>query len=528
MQEVKLYDTTLRDGAQGEGISFSVSDKIKIARRLSALGIHYIEGGWPGSNPKDMEFFKAARKIRFKNSEVVGFGSTKRPKISPSKDGNLKALIKAGTSTVAIFGKTWDLHVTDVLKVSLQENLNMIRDTVEFLKSKKCQVFYDAEHFFDGYVNNKEYALETLRAAVNGGCDAVILCDTNGGMVTFDLATIVRAVSSEFATTTLGIHTHNDSGMAVANTLAAVEAGCRNVQGTINGYGERCGNADLCAIIPNLQLKMGYKCLPGKRLKELTEVSHYVSEIANMKQQDNQPFVGRSAFAHKGGVHINAVMKRPETYEHVGPETVGNHRRILVSELSGKTSIILRAKEMELDLSKEDPKTKKILRLIQNLENQGYYFEAADASFELLMKKALKKHKPFFTLEGFKVIIEKREDNTLISEATIKLKVNRKEEHTAAEGDGPVNALDNALRKALNKFYPTLAEMHLSDFKVRVLEEKAGTAARVRVLIQSQDAKSSWGTVGVSENIIEASWQALVDSVEYKLVKDRANKHPLT
>lgn len=522
MQEVKLYDTTLRDGAQGEGISFSVSDKIKIARRLGALGIHYIEGGWPGSNPKDMKFFKESKKIRFKNSEVVGFGSTKRPKTSPSKDGNLKALIKAGTSTVTIFGKTWDLHVTDVLKVSLQENLHMISETVEFLKSKKLQVFYDAEHFFDGYVDNKEYALETLRAAVKGGCDAIVLCDTNGGMVTFDLAAIARAISSEFASMALGIHTHNDGGMAVANTLAAVEAGCRNVQGTINGYGERCGNADLCVIIPNLQLKMGYKCLSGGKLKELTEVSHYVSEIANMKQQDNQPFVGRSAFAHKGGVHINAVMKKPETYEHVKPELVGNLRRILISELSGKTSIILRAKEMELDLSKEDIKTRRILRLVQNLENQGYYFEAADASFELLMKKALKKYKPFFALEGFKVIIEKREDNTLISEATIKLKVNRKEEHTAAGGDGPVNALDNALRKALNKFYPMLAEMHLSDFKVRVLEEKAGTAARVRVLIQSQDAKSSWGTVGVSENIIEASWQALVDSVEYKLLKDKA------
>lgn len=521
MKEVKLYDTTLRDGSQGEGISFSVADKVKIARKLDALGIHYIEGGWPGSNPKDMEFFKAVRKMRFKNSQVVGFGSTKRPKVNPSKDENLRSLLKAGTGTVAIFGKTWDLHVTDVLKVSLHENLNMIRETVDYMKSKNLQVFYDAEHFFDGYLSNKEYALETLRAAVRGGCDAIILCDTNGGMLTFELATIVRAMSSEFATKTLGIHTHNDSGMAVANSIAAVEAGCKNVQGTINGYGERCGNADLCTIIPNLQLKMGYRCLPPEKLKELTEVSRYVSEISNMKQQDNQPFVGRSAFAHKGGVHINAVMKRPGTYEHVKPEAVGNHRRILVSELSGKTSIILKAKEMEFDLSKEDPKTKKILRLVQNLENQGYYFEAADASFELLMKKALKKYKPFFTLEGFKVSIEKREDNTLISEATIKLRVNRKSEHTAAEGDGPVNALDNALRKALNKFYPTLAEMHLSDFKVRVLDEKAGTAAKVRVLIQSQDAKSSWGTVGVSENIIEASWQALTDSVEYKLLKDK-------
>lgn len=524
MQSIQLYDTTLRDGAQGEGVSFSATDKIKVAKKLDYLGVHYIEGGWPGSNPKDMGFFKEAKKIRFKNAEVVGFGSTKRPKVSPSKDENLKALLKAGTSTVTVFGKSWDLHVKTVLGVSLQENLIMITETIEYLKSKKLKVFYDAEHFFDGYVRNKDYALETLHAAVRVGCDAIVLCDTNGGMITSEIGTITRAVSAEFDNKLLGIHTHNDSGMAVANTIAAVDAGCSMVQGTINGYGERCGNADLCIVIPNLQLKMGLSCLRAAKLKELTEVSHYVSEISNMKQRDNQPFVGRSAFAHKGGVHVNAVMKNPRTYEHVEPDVVGNHRRILVSELSGKTSIILKAKEMKLDLSKDDPQTKRILRLVQNLENQGYYFEAADASFELLMKKALKKHKPFFTLQGFKVTIEKREDNTLISEATIKVRVNREEEHTAAEGDGPVNALDNALRKALNKFYPTLAKMHLSDFKVRVLDEKAGTAAKVRVLIQSQDEHSSWGTVGVSENMIEASWQALVDSVEYKLLKDKINK----
>ncbi|MFH1853941.1 MAG: citramalate synthase [Candidatus Omnitrophota bacterium] len=522
MQKIKIYDTTLRDGSQGEGISFSVNDKLKIAKKLDSINVHYIEGGWPGSNPKDMEFFKEAKKIRFRNSEIVAFGSTRRAKTSPTKDENLKSLFKAGVKVAAIFGKTWDMHVKEVFRVPLQENLAMIQDTVEYLKSKKMHVFYDAEHFFDGYKHNKEYALETLRAAVKGGCDTIVLCDTNGGMITNELGVIARAIVSEFGgPTPIGIHTHNDSGMAVANTIAAVESGCRIAQGTINGYGERCGNADLCVIIPNLQLKMGYNCLPESKLKELTEISHYVSEISNMKQQDNQPFVGRSAFAHKGGVHINAVMKNPETYEHVKPEAIGNHRRILVSELSGKTSIILKAKEMELDLSKNDPKTRKILKLVQNLENQGYYFEAADASFELLMKKILKKHRPFFVLEGFKVTIEKREDNTLISEATIKVSVNGKEEHTAAEGDGPVNALDNALRKALNKFYPTLAKMHLSDFKVRVLEEKAGTAANVRVLIQSQDEKSSWGTVGVSENIIEASWQALADSVEYKLLKDK-------
>lgn len=520
MQEIKVYDTTLRDGSQGEGISFSVMDKIKIAKKLDELGVHYIEGGWPGSNPKDMEFFKNAKGIRFKNSELVGFGSTIRPKINPSDDDNLKALLKADIKIAAIFGKTWDLHVKEILAVSLHENLRMIKETIEFLKSKKMRVFYDAEHFFDGYVNNKDYALETLSSAVTAGCDALILCDTNGGMITNELSAIVRAVSIEF-NLPIGIHTHNDSDMAVANSIAAVDSGCVIVQGTINGYGERCGNADLCTIIPNLQLKMGYKCLSPAKLKELTEVSRYVSEISNMKPEDTQPFVGRSAFAHKGGVHINAVMKNPKSYEHIGPEEVGNHRRILVSELSGKTSIILKAKEMELDLTKDDPQTKKILKLVQTLENQGYYFEAADGSFELLMKKQLKKYKPFFTLEGFKVNIEKRENNTLVSEATIKLRVNKREEHTAAEGDGPVNALDNALRKALTKFYPSLSKMHLSDFKVRVLDEKAGTAAKVRVLIQSQDEKSSWGTVGVSENIIEASWQALVDSVEYKLLKDK-------
>ncbi len=522
MKEIKIYDTTLRDGSQGEGISFSVMDKIKIARKLDEFGAHYIEGGWPGSNPKDMEFFKQAGKIKFRNSKIVAFGSTRRPKISPSEDENLKALIKSGVKIAAIFGKTWDMHVTDVLRVSLHENLKMISDTVEFLKSKNFYVFYDAEHFFDGYMRNKDYSLETLRSAVSAGCDAVVLCDTNGGMLTSELGTIVRAVSSECSTVNLGIHTHNDSGLAVANTLAAVEAGASIVQGTINGYGERSGNADLCAIIPNLQLKMGYKCVSESRLKELTEVSVYVSEISNMKPVDSQPFTGRSAFAHKGGVHINAIMKNPATYEHIMPEKVGNHRRILVSELSGKTSIILKAKEMELDLTKDDPQTKKILRLVQSMENQGYHFEAADGSFELLIKKALKKYKPCFTLEGFRVSIEKREDDTLISEAIIKLNVNKKEEHTAAMGDGPINALDNALRKALAKFYPALSKMRLSDFKVRVLDEKAGTAAKVRVLIQSEDGENSWGTVGVSENIIEASWQALVDSVEYKILKDRA------
>ncbi|MGD0336398.1 MAG: citramalate synthase [Candidatus Omnitrophota bacterium] len=519
MPQVKLYDTTLRDGSQGEGISYSVMDKIRIAQELDLLGIHYIEGGWPGSNPKDMEFYLKMNKLRLKNALLVAFGSTRRPDARAAEDSNLKALVKSGVKTVTIFGKTWDLHVKDVLKTTLDENLNMIQDTVSFLISKGMSVFYDAEHFFDAYAANKDYSLKCLLTAQEAGANAICLCDTNGGTITSQISRVIREIRPHIKVM-LGIHCHNDADLAVANTIAAVEAGADMVQGTINGYGERCGNADLIPIIANLKLKLGIDCLSDDKLKELTKVSYFVSEVSNMGERSDHPYVGASAFAHKAGVHINAVMKNPKTYEHIEPALVGNKRRILMSELAGKTGVLIRAKDLELDLDKEDPKTKKILQLVQKLEHEGYHFEAAEASFELLMKKALKKYNKFFELEGFRVVIEKRPDKKITSEAIIKLKVKGVKEHTAAEGDGPVNALDNALRKALKDFYPSLSKMRLSDFKVRVLEEKAGTAARVRVLIQSQDDLDTWNTIGVHENIIEASWQALVDSVEYKLLKD--------
>ncbi len=521
MKDVKLYDTTLRDGAQTEGISYSVNDKLRIVEKLDDLGIHYIEGGWPGSNPKDMAFFKAVKKLKLKNAQVASFGSTRRANTNVSRDANVRGLIEAGTKIITIFGKSWDLHVKDVFRVPLEENIKMISETVSYLKSKGKTVFYDAEHFFDGYKSNPDYAVKTVFAARDAGAECIILCDTNGGTITSELVEITKDVLAKLDCP-VGIHCHNDCGMAVANSVAAVQAGCEQVQGTFNGYGERCGNADLVSVIGNLKLKLKIDCISNAKLKELTEASRYIAEISNVKQQENQPFVGNSAFTHKAGIHINAIMKNPVTYEHVDPHLVGNKRRLLVSELSGKSSILLKAEalELDLDLTKEAPKTKKILNLLQKLEHEGYHFEAAEGSLELLLKRAFKKYKRFFELEGFKVVTEHK-GNKLVSEATIKVKVNNVEEHTAAEGDGPINALDNALRKALLEFYPALAEMHLSDFKVRVLEEKAGTAAKVRVLIQSQDAKDSWWTIGVSENIIEASWNALVDSIEYKLLKDR-------
>ncbi len=520
MKDVKLYDTTLRDGAQTEGISYSVNDKLRIVEKLDDLGIHYIEGGWPGSNPKDMAFFKAVKKLKLKNAQVASFGSTRRANTNVSRDANVRGLIEAGTKIITIFGKSWDLHVKDVFRVPLEENIKMISETVSYLKSKGKTVFYDAEHFFDGYKSNPDYAVKTVFAARDAGAECIILCDTNGGTITSELVEITKDVLAKLDCP-VGIHCHNDCGMAVANSVAAVQAGCEQVQGTFNGYGERCGNADLVSVIGNLKLKLKIDCISNAKLKELTEASRYIAEISNVKQQENQPFVGNSAFTHKAGIHINAIMKNPVTYEHVDPHLVGNKRRLLVSELSGKSSILLKAEalELDLDLTKEAPKTKKILNLLQKLEHEGYHFEAAEGSLELLLKRAFKKYKRFFELEGFKVVTEHK-GNKLVSEATIKVKVNNVEEHTAAEGDGPINALDNALRKALLEFYPALAEMHLSDFKVRVLEEKAGTAAKVRVLIQSQDAKDSWWTIGVSENIIEASWNALVDSIEYKLLKD--------
>ena len=523
MNRVVLYDTTLRDGAQTEGISLSVSDKLQITAKLDALGIPYIEGGWPGSNPKEIEFFRKAKRLKLKNATLTAFGSTRRASKKPGSDPLIQGLLSAETRVITIFGKSWDLHVKEAIRVTPDENLRMISDSVAYLKRHGREVMYDAEHFFDGYRDNPEYAMKTLQAAAEQGASTLILCDTNGGSIPSTIHRVVDEVKSRF-NLPLGIHCHNDTELAVANSIAAVEAGVVQVQGTINGYGERCGNANLCSVIPVLQLKMGYGCLPKERLSTLAEVAHYVSEVCNMGTDDHQPFVGPSAFAHKGGVHINAVIKNPRTYEHIDPAQVGNQRKLLVSEMGGKTTILARAKALQLEAEVSPAKAKKFLRLVQEREAQGYHFEAAEGSFELLMQRAYKRFKRFFTLSGFRVVVERTPSGNLTSEATIKLKVDGVTEHTAAEGDGPVHALDRALRKALQKFYPAVSQMHLVDFKVRVLESKAGTAAKVRVLIESQDTQDSWWTMGVSENIIEASWQALVDSVEYKLLKDRAHK----
>ena len=520
MNKVFIYDTTLRDGAQTEGISYSLQDKINIAKRLDKFGLDFIEGGWPYSNPKDTELFAYFKKHKLKHAKLVPFGSTAHPASSASKDKNLLSLIKSNTEHVTIFGKTWDLHVKAVLRISLEDNLKIIYDSIKFLKKKNRKVFYDAEHFFDGYKANPDYAVKTLKAALDAGVDLIVFCDTNGGTLPWEIKKIVKEVKEKTAMDKFGIHCHNDLGLAAANSLIGVADGCVQIQGTINGYGERCGNADLVPIMGILKFKMGCGLSNSKKLNELTEVSHFVSEVSNMAHRDNHPLVGRSAFAHKGGVHIDAMLKNNLAYEHMDPALLGNRRRYLSSELAGKSSLVIKAKELEYDLDKKSPRAKRLHKLIQKLENQGYQFEAAEGSLKLLLEREFRKYKKFFELLGFRVIIEKREDNRLISEATIKLKVKGVLQHTASEGDGPVNALDNALRKALTGFYPTLSQMHLTDFKVRVLDAKAGTEAKVRVLIESQDEKENWATVGVSENIIEASWQALVDSIEYKLLKD--------
>lgn len=516
MAKIFLYDTTLRDGAQTEGISLSLDDKLKIAQRLDAFGIDYIEGGWPGSNPKDLSFFKEVKKLALKYSKIAAFGSTRRANHKVSEDANIQALLDAKTKTVTIFGKSWDMHVTDVFKTSLKENLAMVHDSVAFLKEKKLEVIYDAEHFFDGFKSNPEYALQTVEEAARAGADVVVLCDTNGGTLPETVAAAFDEVRIRIESA-LGIHCHNDMNLGVANSVAAVQHGCVQVQGTINGYGERCGNADLTSVVPILQTKLGYQCVASKKLGELTELSRYVAEMCNMPLRANQPFVGTSAFAHKGGVHIDAMAKNAKTYEHIEPSVVGNRRKFLVSELSGKTNILMKAREFNVDLDKETPETKDILHKIRQLESEGYQFEAAEASFELLMKKMTGKYKKHFDVLGFKVVDAEAAGSGVVSEATVKLKVGAEEEHTASSGDGPVNALDNALRKALKRFYPVISTIHLTDYKVRVVNSQAGTAAKVRVFIQFQDGKDTWQTVGVSANIIEASWLALVDAIEYKL-----------
>ena len=524
LKAVTLYDTTLRDGTQAEDISFSVEDKVRIARALDNLGIHYIEGGWPGSNPRDVEFFKAMRKERLFASRLAAFGSTRKPGIRTKDDANIAALLSARAPAVTIFGKSWKLHVKKALRVPLEENLEMIFDSVSYLKKRVDIVFYDAEHFFDGYREDPVYAISTLKAAEEAGADCLVLCDTNGGTLPFDVAGIVGDVRGK-AAKPLGIHAHNDSGTAVASTLMAVKEGAAHVQGTINGFGERCGNADLCAIIPALKFKMDINCLPPSRIRKLRETSRFVYELANLPHHKHQPYVGDSAFAHKGGIHVSAVVKSPQTYEHIRPELVGNHQRVLVSDLSGKSNILFKAKEYGVDIESNEKVVRQVLSELKELEHQGFQYEGAEASFELLIQEALKKRKKYFKLLGFRVIDEKKEEGREpYSEATIRLKVDDLVEHTAAEGNGPVNALDKALRKALERFYPALKEVKLLDFKVRVLKGGEGTAAKVRVLVESGDSFDKWGTVGVSENVIEASWRALVDSLEYKLYKDKKKR----
>ncbi len=517
MESILVYDTTLRDGSQGEKINFSAEDKIRIAQKLDSVGIHYIEGGWPGSNPKDLQFFEAAKRVPFNHACLTAFGSTRRPHTTAEEDENLIALLQSATPAVTVFGKTWDLHVKKVIATTLKENLAMIHDTVAHLISQGREVIYDAEHFFDGYKNNPKYAMKTIAAAVSGGAQVIVLCDTNGGTLPFEIEEIMDQVCP-LIPVKIGIHTHNDCGLAVANTLAAVRCGAVMVQGTVNGYGERCGNADLTSVIPNLQLKMGCSCMTDKNLRHLTEVSRYVSEVANMTPFNGRPFVGKSAFAHKGGMHVNAIMKTPRAYEHVEPEAAGNERRVLMSDLCGKSNVDYKARELKIALGGNGFDSKRIASEIKRLEHEGYQFDAAEGSFELLLKRLTGQFEPLFELESFRVAIEKEKDLPCRAYATIKISVDGQEEITAAEGKGPVSALDNALRKALNKFFLVdLETMQLVDFKVRVIEGREGTGARVRVFIESRDQKRVWSTVGVSADIIEASWQALEDSFQHKL-----------
>ena len=521
---IRIYDTTLRDGTQGEGVSFSGEDKVRLASRLDALGIHYIEGGWPGSNPKDLRFFRRMQDVTLKHAKLAAFSMTRRAGGRADGDGNMQALIDAGAPVATIVGKLWDFHVTDALDTTLPENLAMIADTIAYLRPRMDEVLFDAEHFFDGFRANRDYALATLKAAADAGAHWLVLCDTNGGTLPPDLVEIIREVKRHVPAR-LGIHVHNDAECAVANSLAAVLEGCEQVQGTMNGFGERCGNANLVSVIPALVLKLKLDCIPEPNLRELRDVARFVSELANRKPWSSQPYVGDSAFAHKGGMHVSAVQKHPETYEHIDPGAVGNHRRVLVSELSGKSNILWKAKEFGIDLDRETPDSRRILERLKDLEDQGFLFEGAEASFELLMEKALGRHRAWFELVAYRVIVEEQAaEGEPVAEATVRVRVKGMLEHTAAAGNGPVNALDHALRKALEEFYPSLKTMKLLDYKVRILDESAGTGAKTRVLITSGDGEETWGTVGVAENIIEASWQALVDSIEYKLRRDERGR----
>ncbi len=528
-KKVLLYDTTLRDGMQGENIFFSPEDKVKIAKRLDDSGIHYIEGGWPGSNPGASHFFELAKKIEFKKAKLTAFGSTRRPGKTCTEDTNIQALINSKAPVITIFGKSWDLHVESIMETSKKENLSMIEESIEYLFNHDLEVIYDAEHFFDGYKANPDYALKTLEAAFKGGTRCLVLCDTNGGTLPCDIETITKEVIKRFkcdhqvkdnSELAFGIHTHNDGAMAVANSVMAVHAGATMVQGTINGYGERCGNADLTAVIPLLALKMNHDCITDQNLGKLVNLSRFVSETANVPPVNSRPFVGKSAFAHKGGVHVSAVIKNPSAYEHIVPEIIGNERRVLVSEQSGKSNIEYKAKELGVSLGEKGLSKHQIVSSIKELENYGYEFDAAEGSLKLIMEKLTDQFIPHFELESFRVVVEKDKERPCYSHAMIKIRVDDKTEITSAEGDGPVSALDNALRKALSTIYPQIKDMRLVDFKVRVIDGMDGTQSKVRVLIESRDENNIFSTIGVSEDIIEASWHALADSFQYKLSLD--------
>lgn len=531
---VNILDSTLRDGSQGEGISFSVQDKLHIVQALDELGVKYIEAGNPGSNPKDLEFFEEAKKLSLQNSQIVAFGATRRKGITCEEDSNLQSLLYAGTQTVVIFGKSWDFQVTDILKATLEENLAMIKETVEFLVANGRNVIYDAEHFFDAWYANPEYTLKTLKAAVEGGANILALCDTKGGTMPMEILKATTAVTSEFSgvktpqglPVEIGIHTHNDAGLAVANSLMAVEAGASHIQGTLLGFGERTGNANLSSIISNLELKMNVPCLPEGKLKLLTSVCKQVAEVSNLPLENGMPYVGSNAFAHKAGMHIDAVTKNPTAYEHVSPETVGNDRVFLMSEVAGRATILEKIRKFDAGITKDNPVVSEIVTKMKEMEHNGYQFEGAEGSFELMVRKIIGKYRPFFKLHYYKTIGEQpRIDGLLCSFAQLKIEVDGQLAVTAGEGDGPVHALDTALRSALERFYPTVSTIRLTDYKVRVLDSKSATGAKVRVLIETTDGLDIWTTVGVSTDIIEASWLALVDSFEYKLIRDIEKKY---
>jgi 2-isopropylmalate synthase len=518
MTQIMLYDTTLRDGTQGEGISLSCNDKLKIAKKLDEFGVHYIEGGWPGSNPKDAEFFARQGELKLHQAKIAAFGSTRYKDTTCDRDANIQALVAANTPVVTLVGKSWDLHVSHVLETDFEENLNMILESVHYFKERGKEVIYDAEHFFDGYKANPEYALLTLKAAAQGKADCLVLCDTNGGSTPWEIEQIARRVAEEFKGVQIGIHTHNDCELGVANTLAGVRAGATHIQGTINGYGERVGNANLISLIPDLQLKLGYQCVTPTQLAKLTELSHYVDELANQVPNPHQPFVGHSAFAHKGGIHVAAILKVERSYQHMDPTLVGNEKRAVVSELSGRGNILYKAEELGLDTNKEE--AKEVLQQIKELENQGYTFEGAEASVDIMLRRVRADYKSPFEVIDFMVITESRQGRGLFTEATVKVKVGNEIRHTVAEGNGPVNALNRALRQALYQDFPQLEKVHLTDFKVRILDSDAGTAAMTRVMIDFHEEGSGhdWTTVGAHTNIIEASWRALIDSMEYALL----------